>query len=131
MLWQVHNQHNYHLCLQLSKVSDIIGKHGIIIGYLRSLAELHNDGEAGARCRVLAIIRRVLHMDGIDDRLVDKLNRWIRIEIGSQSASDGQQGERIDQDLEEAELQAAIGDVRIGALATIDDLLQSWKKRLV
>lgn len=109
-------------------MSDIIGKYRVIVGYLRSLAELHNDGQAGAWRRILAIIRGVLHMDGIDDRLVDKLNRWIRIEIRSQPASDGQQGERIDQDLKEAELQAAIGDVRIGALATIDDLLQGGRR---
>lgn len=114
--------HNYHLCLQLSKVPNVVGEHGVIVGYLRSLAELHDDGQAGAWRRVLAIVGGVLHMDGIDDGLVDKLNCGIRIEVGSQAASNGQQSECIDQNLKEAELQAAIGDVRIGALATIDDL---------
>lgn len=124
MLCLAHRLHSYHLCFQLSKVPDIIGKHGIIVGYLRSLTELDNDGQTSAGCRILAIIRGLLHMYGIDYGLVDKLNRWIRIEIGSQAAGDGQQCERIDQDLKEAELQATIGDVRIGALAAIDDLLR-------
>lgn len=114
--------YNYHLCLQLSKVPNVVGEHGVIVGYLRSLAELDNDGQAGAWRRVLAIVGSVLHMDGIDNGLVHKLNCGIRIEVGSQAASNGQQSECIDQDLKEAELQASIGDVRIGALPTIDDL---------
>lgn len=114
--------HNYHLCLQLPKVPNVVGEHGVVVGYLRSLAELYNDGQAGAWRRVLAIVGGVLHMDGIDNGLVDELNCGIRIEVGSQATSDGQQSECIDQDLKEAELQAAVGDVRIGALATVDDL---------
>lgn len=114
--------HNYHLCLQLPKVANVVGEHGVVVGYLRSLAELDNDGQAGAWRRVLAIVGGVLHMDGIDNGLVDELNCGISIEVGSQTTSNGQQSECIDQDLKQAELQAAIGDVRIGALATVDDL---------
>lgn len=119
--------YNYHLCLQLAKVPNVVGEHGVVVGYLRSLAELHNDGQAGAWRRVLAIVGGVLHMDGIDNGLVDELNCGIRIEVGSQATGDGQQSECIDQDLKQAELQAAIGDVRIGALATVDDL---WEERI-
>lgn len=102
---------------------NVIGKDGIIVGYLRPLTELHNDWQTGARCWILAETpKSVLHMDGVDDRLVDKLNGRIRIEIGRQTAGNGQQGECIDQYLEQTELQPAVGNIGIGALAPIDDL---------
>lgn len=94
-------------------MSDVVREHGIVIRYLGTLAETNDYRQTSSRSRVFAKAGGVLHMDCIDDRLVHKLNCRISIEVGSQSSGDGQQGECIDQDLEQAELQPAIGNIRI------------------
>jgi len=110
------------LRLQLAKVTDVVGEHSVIVGDLGTLTKAHNDGKASAWGWILAETRSVLHMDRIDDGLVDELDSWIGIKVGGQTPGDGQQGEGVDQDLEQTELQAAVGDVRIGALPPVDNL---------
>lgn len=94
-------------------MSDVVREHGVVIRYLGTLAETYDYRQTSAWSWVFAKAGSVLHMDCIDDRLVHKLYCRIGIEVGSQSSGDGQQSERIDQDLKQAELQPAIGDIRI------------------
>lgn len=94
----------YRLSLQLSKVTDIVGKHGVVVGNLWTLTKPDYDGQAGAWGWILAKTCGVLHVDRVDDSLVHELYSRIRIKVGSQTAGDSQQGECVDQNLEQAEL---------------------------
>lgn len=78
------------MSLQLTEMSDVIRKDGVVVGDLVVLTEFQDDRKTDAARRVLIVAVRVacIHVRGDVDGLVDNPDRWICIEVSSQATPD-------------------------------------------
>lgn len=77
------------LSFQLPEMSNIVRKDGEVVRYFMIDAEPDNDRQANARHWIGAFNQRTaVELHRCVDRLVDKSNRRICIEVGSEPTSD-------------------------------------------